>query len=138
VAEENWPKALREFKRALSSKPSPEAHYVLGCLYYQLGRDSMAVRHLSLALEMDQNYSEAFYVLGLVHRRSGHEELARKAFDAAAANDSRKRQRKVMRPAGEAAPLFDMSRSKSRRLLTGGDLRIAKAVRDEALKAFAP
>src|SRR6201999_2529430 len=33
VAEKNWRRALGEFKRALTVRPSPEAHYVLGCLY---------------------------------------------------------------------------------------------------------
>src|SRR5947208_16735563 len=38
VTEKNWRRALGEFKRALSARPSPEAHYVLGCLYYELNR----------------------------------------------------------------------------------------------------
>ncbi|MGH9880072.1 MAG: tetratricopeptide repeat protein, partial [Pyrinomonadaceae bacterium] len=83
IAEKNWQKALREFKRALASKPSPEAHYALGCLYYQLARDSLAVRHLRRAIEMDNGYGEAFYVLGLSYRRNGQETLAQEAFDKA-------------------------------------------------------
>src|SRR5882672_2322262 len=60
VAEEKWPNALQEFKLALASKASPEAHYALGCLYYQLSRDGLASRHLRKALEMDGAYGEAF------------------------------------------------------------------------------
>src|SRR6185503_1849125 len=76
MAEENWQKALREFKRALASKPSPEAHYALGCLYYQLTRDALAARHLRKATQMDGEYSEAFYVLGLIYQRTGQDKLA--------------------------------------------------------------
>jgi tetratricopeptide (TPR) repeat protein len=137
AAEENWRQALREFKRALNSKPSPEAHYVLGCLYYQLSRDSLALRHLHKALEMDEGYSEAFYLMGLIHRRAGHEELARHAFESAAARTYVKPSPKGVRGAPLLAPLFDLAVSTSRKLLTGGDHRLAKALREEALKAFA-
>jgi tetratricopeptide (TPR) repeat protein len=139
AAEENWQQALREFKRALNSKPSPEAHYVLGCLYYQLSRDSLALRHLRKAIEMDESYGEAFYLLGLIHRRAGQEELAGQAFESAAARDFIKSSQKGdgSRRTLLAAPLFDLSRSRSRKLLTGGDRRLAKALREEALKAFA-
>src|SRR5215510_8072350 len=53
VAEKNWRRALGEFKRALTVRPSPEAHYVLGCLYYELNRDELAARHLRKATKMD-------------------------------------------------------------------------------------
>ena len=76
VAEEKWRMALQEFKLALASKASPEAHYVLGCLYYQLSRDVLAARHLRKALEMDEDYGEAFYVLALISERAGRKELA--------------------------------------------------------------
>jgi tetratricopeptide (TPR) repeat protein len=140
AAEENWRQALREFKRALSSKPSPEAHYVLGCLYYQLSRDSLALRHLRKAIEMDESYGEAFYLVGLIHRRAGQEELAGQAFAAAAARDFNKPSRKGdgNRSATATTPLFEIPRTKARKLLTGGDRRLAKALREEALKAFAP
>src|SRR6266496_3135827 len=83
VAEKKWGKALREFKRALVSKPSPEAHYVLACLYYQLSRDALATRHVRKAIEMDGKYSEAFYLLALIYRRKGQEELAEEALQKA-------------------------------------------------------
>ena len=139
AAEENWRQALREFKRALSSKPSPEAHYVLGCLYYQLSRDSLALRHLLKAIEMDESYGEAFYLVGLIHRRAGQEELAGQAFESAAARDfgSPSRKGDGTRSATATTPLFEIPPTKARKLLTGGDRRLAKALREEALKAFA-
>jgi Flp pilus assembly protein TadD len=70
VAEQNWRRALHEFKLALARKASPEAHYALGCLYYQLCRDSLAARHLRKALELDHAYAEASYVLSLISQRT--------------------------------------------------------------------
>jgi tetratricopeptide (TPR) repeat protein len=154
VAEKNWPHALREFKRALSIKPSPEAHYVLACLYYQLRRDGLATRHLLKAIEMDGNYSEALQLLALVYRRKGREKLAEGALKKAklsvfASTAVAKRRRgsrsnqerpglnkKKAMDVSSIAPLFQVPTSRSRRLMTGADKRLAEALREDALKAF--
>lgn len=139
VAEENWRKALQEFKLALASKASPEAHYVLGCLYYQLSRDSLAARHLRKALEMDGGYGEAFYVLGLVSERAGEKDLAREYFEKAGAVEfdraTSSPRKKQQNPRHTMAPLFRLSPASSRRLITGGDRRLAEALRQDALSA---
>jgi hypothetical protein len=140
VAEEKWHKALQEFKLALASKASPEAHYALGCLYYQLCRDALASRHLRKALEMDEDYGEAFYVLGLISERAGQKELADEYFEKAGpravvrkTTPTRSKRQNAGAPA--AAPLFRSSPSNSRRLITGGDRRLAEALREDALSA---
>lgn len=138
VAEENWRKALQEFKLALASKASPEAHYALGCLYYQMCRDSLAARHLRKALELDQAYAEASYVLSLISARAGrkHEQFARSATRSATTRaTSKSRQQKARQV---VAPLFRSSRGDSRRLITGGDRRLAEALRQDALSAGNP
>ena len=140
IAEENWRKALHEFKLALASKVSPEAHYALGCLYYQLGRDPMASRHLRKALEMDETYEEAFYVLGLISERAGQKELASEYFEKSGAGKfirsslSAKSKRQHSGQEG-IAPLFRATTSRSRRLITGGDRRLAEALREDALSS---
>ena len=139
VAEENWRKALHEFKLALASKVSPEAHYALGCLYYQLGRDPMASRHLRKALEMDETYGEAFYVLGLISERAGQKELASEYFAKSGAGKfvgslSTRSKRQHSGQEG-IAPLFRVPTSRSRRLITGGDRRLAEALREDALSS---
>lgn len=113
VAEKNWRRALGEFKRALTVRPSPEAHYVLGCLYYELNRDTLAVRHLRKATKMDGGYAEAFYLLAQAYERSGRKELARQALEKA----NRK-----------GVNLFG-----ARRLMAGADKRLADALREDAL-----
>jgi tetratricopeptide (TPR) repeat protein len=140
VAEEQWRKALQEFKLALASKASPEAHYALGCLYYQLRRDSLASRHLRRALDMDKDYNEARHMLALVSERAGAKQLAEDYFakSGAAALDGKatlpKTRRQKLRPT-EAAPLFGSSSANSRRIITGGDRRLAEALRLDALTA---
>ncbi|HEY2964114.1 MAG TPA: tetratricopeptide repeat protein [Pyrinomonadaceae bacterium] len=123
VTEKNWRRALGEFKRALTARPSPEAHYVLGCLYYELNRDGLAVRHLRKAVEMDESYAEAFYLLAQTYERTGQKELAREA----------------LKRAGHRAttvPLFQTTKSGYKRLIAGVDKRLAEVLRDDALRAF--
>jgi len=141
VAEEKWRMALQEFKLALASKASPEAHYVLGCLYYQLSRDVLAARHLRKALEMDEDYGEAFYVLALISERAGRKELAEEYFAKAGTRASGKpnvtaRTKGQRTGATVEAPLFRLSPGSSQKLITGGDRRLAEALRQDALNAY--
>jgi tetratricopeptide (TPR) repeat protein len=140
VAEKNWRRALGEFKRALTVRPSPEAHYVLGCLYYELNRDALAVRHLRKATRMDSGYVEAFCLLAQVYDRMGRKELAEQALEKASVppapalgepelTTSPTRARKT-------APLFHPRKSGPPRLLAGADKRILEALREDALQAF--
>ncbi|MBA3513258.1 MAG: tetratricopeptide repeat protein [Pyrinomonadaceae bacterium] len=138
IAEENWRKALREFKCALASKPSPEAHYALGCLYYQLTRDSLAARHLRKATEFDDGYGEAFYVLGLIYRRAGQEKLALKSFAKAkivelAQGAKRAGRKRAGGGKSLVVPLFEDVQRVAGGLVTGGNERLAKALRKDAL-----
>jgi tetratricopeptide (TPR) repeat protein len=142
VAEQKWQEALLEFKRALASKPSPEANYALGCLYYQLGRDGLAIRHLLKAVEMDGGYGEAFHLLGLAYKRAGNLEAARNAFekagpDPSVAPGSERKKLRASDNRGEPI-LFPTGTRQRKRLMTGGDARLAKALREDALKAFVP
>jgi tetratricopeptide (TPR) repeat protein len=123
VAEKKWRRALGEFKRALTVRPSPEAHYVLGCLYYELNRDSLAVRHLRKATEMDPGYAEAFYLLAQAYERTGRKDLAQQALEKA----NRK-----------SVNLFQLTKSGAPRLMAGADKRLADALREDALATDFP
>jgi tetratricopeptide (TPR) repeat protein len=141
AAEQIWTAALAEFKRALAARPSPEAHYVVGCVCYQLGRNRMAARHLRKAVEMDERYAAAYYMLGLALMREGQQERASEAFSAARAagqDEPRYRQtggrRKRQDDAAVAALLFGgAARQSGKRLVTSGDKRLASVVREDAL-----
>ena len=135
--ESDWKAALAEFKLAQATRPGPEAHYLLGLANFHLGRDKSALRELKKAVGLDAAYAEALYLLGLVRLRLGEREEARKAFEAAAAA------RPGVRLYGDAAedpdaavvptPFETKGRGRRRRLITGGDERLAAALRDDAL-----
>lgn len=142
IAEQKWSEALKEFKNALAARPSAEAHYAVGCVYYQLDRDRIAARHLRKAVEMGTSRAAAYYMLGLALLRLGQESEAREAFSTACdekADEARYRlaARRVLR-SGEAPTnlsLFGISGIARKGLITGGDRRLAEAVRRDALGA---
>jgi tetratricopeptide (TPR) repeat protein len=139
AADGKWSEALEEFKRALAARPCPEASYVVGFAYFQLGRDRMAARYLRKAIEADAQYAAAHHLLGLVLLRSGETERAREELEAAYAADAddpryRAAARRFSRSGEIPAipPLFGATRV-GRRLVTGGDKRLAEALRVDAL-----
>ena len=140
IAEAQWREALQEFKLALATKVSPEAHYALGCLYYQMSRDGLAARHFRKALELDEEYSEAFYMLGLIAERAGHRKIAAENFQRAGSrlmvrrSTVAKRKQQASDRSVEAPP-FHLSAANARKLITGGDRRLAEALRQDALSA---
>jgi tetratricopeptide (TPR) repeat protein len=139
IAEAQWREALHEFKLALATKVSPEAHYALGCLYYEMSRDGLAARHFRKALELDEEYGEALYMLGLISERAGHRKLAQEYFQRAGSGTAFRRfnaeKRKQASSESTAAPLFSHAAGNSHNLITGGDRRLAEALRQDALLA---
>ncbi|MCA1632803.1 MAG: tetratricopeptide repeat protein, partial [Acidobacteria bacterium] len=140
AAESDWKTALAEFKSSLAARPCPEAQYMLGLANFQLGRNRLALRHLTKAVESDPRYGEALYLLGFVHLRLGEKKRAGAAFALAKEQDAYevgaeasagKKTVRVQRsgtPPGAAA----VGRDK-RRLITGGDARLAAVLRDAVL-----
>jgi tetratricopeptide (TPR) repeat protein len=139
AAESDWKGALAEFKLALAARPGPEAHYLLGLANFQLGRDRTALRHLSKAVGLDEKYGAAFYLLGLALRRLGDSVAAARAWASADALGAFPRQ--VQDDSGKyVEPIPTLSERKGggrRRPVTGGDERLAAALRADALESRA-
>ena len=137
AAESDWKGALKEFRLALAARPGPEAHYLLGLANFNLGRERTALRELKKAARLDGNYGAVLYLLGLVHLRLGEPEEARRAFAAAAAAEPGVQlyldARDDPEGAPAPAPFETKGRGRRRRLITGGDERLAEALRADAL-----
>jgi tetratricopeptide (TPR) repeat protein len=134
AAEGDWTAALEAFKRAQSvSAGKGEGTFAIGCAYYALNRLKLAGRFMQKAVDDDEDYAEAWYWLGLLNQRSGQREEAAKCFQAAAeANKEHPLYREAVRL--KNAPLeplpFDMPK-RSKRLITGGDKRLAAFLKKE-------
>lgn len=135
AAQSDWQSALAEFKRALAARPCPEAHYLLGLASYNLGRDRTALRHLSKAVRLDAGYGAAFYLRGLAYLRLGDRRRAAHSFKSARSlGDGASRRGTARLDTRKETPTLFVSKGPgSRRLVTGGDERLAAVLREDAL-----
>lgn len=148
AAEDNWRDALAHFKQALKAKACAEAHYVLSLTLARLGRLRSALRHASKAVESDENYAAAYQCLGFIQQESGETKSAQKAWATARAlgagggatkRGTKKSPAKVPAKVSEVSEetllhaFFGASRHGRKRLLTGGDKRLAEVLREDAL-----
>ena len=136
--DDDWAAAAAHFKRALAARPCPEAHYALALAQYVRGRLRLALGHAVKALKLDESYPAAYLLLGLIRQSSGEEAQAAEAF-ARAATLAGGRQKRVARVPDELLlnGCFGAARQTNRGLLSGGDERLARRLRDDAL-SFAP
>jgi len=140
IIEEKWSEALLQFKKALSLSSSAEAHFVIANAYYQLGRLQVAEKHARSAIEADNNFAEALYLLGLILLRKNEIELAKTCFKKAEALDNEnsrfssavKNTRKLLQKETQP-PLFASLKLAKKKLVTCGDPRIAEFVWKNAL-----
>jgi tetratricopeptide (TPR) repeat protein len=138
--EDNWADALGRFKQALAARPCAEAYYALSFASARLGRLRTALRQANKAIEADENYGAAFQLLGYIQAQLGEAKSARKALataralgvDAGAGRGAKKRPGDV---SDETLlhGFFGAGRHRRKRLLTGGDKRLADLLRRDAL-----
>jgi tetratricopeptide (TPR) repeat protein len=157
ASEDDWKGALVHFKGALAAKACAEGQYVVSLTLVRLGRLRTALRHANKAIEADENYAAAFQLLGFIQEQLGESKSAKKAFataralgadGGAARRETKKRRADVTAnvaasvAANVAANVsdetllhafFGASRHRQKRLLTGGDKRLAGLLREEAL-----
>lgn len=54
-------------ERAVAAEPVPQAHFLLGSCCYEMGKVTVAIRHLREAVRLDPTYEEAHDLLGLAY-----------------------------------------------------------------------
>jgi tetratricopeptide (TPR) repeat protein len=141
---DDWAEAYAEFRRAHSARACAESHFLLALASLKLSRLRLASRHARAAIALDEDYGEAYFVLGLIHRRERDQALAREAFARAELLRVRgdEGQGGGRQPASRHSEqalmhrMFGAARLKGSGLLTGGDERLSRLLREDAL-AFA-
>lgn len=140
---DDWPAAADEFKKALAARPCAESHYALAVAQYMRGRLRLALGHAVKALKLDESYPAAYQLLGLIRRATGDDGQAAEAFARAAAlSGAGPRRGRRARASGASDELllhsfFGAARQTGRGLLTGGDERLARLMREDALSPSA-
>ncbi len=59
--------AQRYLEAAIELEPLPQAHYLLGTIFYEKGQLDKAIRSFQTAVKIDPEYEEAIYYLGLCY-----------------------------------------------------------------------
>lgn len=141
---DDWAEAYPELRRAHAARACAESHFLLALASLKLSRLRLALRHARAALALDENYPDAYFVLGLIHRREKDHARAREAFARAALvrgeseSAGGKNRKGATRETEQALShrVFGAARQKGSGLLTSGDERLSRLMREDAL-AFA-
>jgi Tfp pilus assembly protein PilF len=137
----DWKTALTYFKETLSALDIPEAHYLIACVYFQLAKPKLALRHLQKSVEVDTNYADAWFMLGLIYEMQGDETKSYQSYELAwssretGAQCLEFLQRKDKRNYEIALPFIRLQKLKNH-LLTGGVPRLSKLFRAEFYKVL--
>jgi tetratricopeptide (TPR) repeat protein len=137
----DWDAARAHFKSALAARPCAASHYLFALASYKLSRLRLAARHAQKAISLDEHYAPPFFLLGLLHRRAKDHARAREAFaraavldgEAFAKGDAKKRASRESEQVLLHA-FFGASRQTGKRLLSAGDARLARQLREDALE----
>ena len=76
-----WKAALMAFKETLLAFEAPETHYLMGCLYFQLGKHKTALGYLQKAVEIDTNFADAWFMLAVIYQILGDQTKSNQAVE---------------------------------------------------------
>lgn len=77
----DYEQALAVLRSAVSTYPAdPNAHLSLGRVYFAMEKTGLAIGEFRRAIELNRNYANAYYQLGIAHLKQKHNEAARDAF----------------------------------------------------------
>jgi tetratricopeptide (TPR) repeat protein len=88
AAQEKWADVLKAAQETLNTNPTAESNYFVGCAYFQLNRWKSALKYLQKAVLTDDNYSEAWLLLGFVYQQLKENQKAEDAFSKANTDES--------------------------------------------------
>lgn len=138
ATENNLNSTLAAFKSALDAKPCAETFYLVGSVYAEMKREKTAFKHLRKAVELDQNFADAWFTLGAIYLRLGDEANAKNAMNKSRdARDANAQAQAVLRnpqkyhEIADTTLFFSRLRQVKKNFLNHTSPRLAKLLRDE-------
>jgi tetratricopeptide (TPR) repeat protein len=135
ACEDNWTESLAAFKQAAEDASSPEIYYLIGCVYFEIGRYKNALQYLQKAVSFDIKYADAWFMQSVIYAAEGNEESKNNACAAALESKEAGAQcleflKNKRQPNIEIALPFSHFRKEKKHLLTKGSLRLTKFFRE--------
>ena len=139
VFENNLKTAFEAFKEALAAFDGPETHYLVGCVYFQLGKFKMALRHLQKAVESDINFADAWFMLAVIYQMMGDETKSYQSVELTWSSketgaDCLKFMKRGVEIEIETALPFFRLKDLKKNLIMGSSIRFSKLFREEVFK----
>ena len=136
ASEANWTESLAAFKQSAEYMDSPEIQYLIGTVYFQLGKYKSALKHLQAALSLDIKFADAWFMQSVIYHLLENEESANKT--RLAALESREAGAQCLEflklkrtPSITIALPFRHFKNAKNHLLTGGSIRLGKFFREQ-------
>src|SRR5882762_2276217 len=105
LEDRSFESAIRNLNKAAVKPPFPDTAYYLGFAYFKQGDLAAAEKWLKDAAQLNSSDARVPYQLGLVYRKQGREDQARKAFELS--DDLRRRDDTESRLRNECAQKLD-------------------------------
>lgn len=138
--EENWTECIAAFKEAINSEDVPELQYLTGCAYFQLQQFETALWHLQKATTLTVKFADTWFMQSIIYKLKS--DLERAANTQEIAFEMKEAGAQCLEYLkGKKAPDFETALpfshlKKSKKLLTGGSLRLTNFFREEIFKAI--
>lgn len=139
--EADWSGTVAAFKQASGKNEFAELEYLIGCAYFQMKRDKIALRHLQKATALDTKFSDAFFMQSLIFDKLNQSEDAEKARQNALETKENAAQcleflnKNKSFEFNNALPFVHLQK-KNVKILTGGSLRMTKFFKKWVLKSI--
>jgi Flp pilus assembly protein TadD len=138
--EENWTESIAAFKEAAHKEESPELQYLTGCVYFQLHQFETALWHLQKAASLEVKFADAWFMQSIIYKLQNDTERAKSAQEIAfEMKEAGAQCLEYLK--GKKAPDFETALpfahfGKSKKLLSGGSLRLTNFFRRMVLKSI--
>lgn len=139
--EGKWAESIAAFKEAVKNSKVFEIEYLIGCAYFQLKRPKMALRHLDNATELNEKFSDAWFMKSLIFKEKDDETSHQFSLEKALENAEFGGQSleylkgKKVKKFETALPFIHFKNDKTH-ILTNGALFLTKYLREQLFKAI--
>ncbi len=137
--EENWAEALAAFKQAAQENAAfVEIDFLIGCVYFQLGRFDRALQSFQKTVAADFKFSDAWFMQSLVYKIRGETDDEKKMLETISAKNETAPNVEYLTGGKDSdalsATAFKHFKKARKNLLTGAPPRLSRFFREQIFR----